>query len=179
MKATSSALFINARYSLFIYIYEPYYFVENAGKCISRTILAEQEDPNRRILVLFTSWGISGALIQDGRILNGRDSLIGEIGHMILDPTDTEQCTCGSFGCLERLVSIARLRKRIAADKPPASSPLATLAPESINLHHLFFASRREGPYARGSLMRLRYLSCVVRASVERNWIQFLYRLAK
>lgn len=127
----------------------PYYFVENAGKSISRTILGEQEDPKKRILVLFTSWGLSGSLIQDGRILNGRDSLIGEIGHMVLDPTDTEQCSCGSNGCLERLVSIARLRKRIAADPPPVSSPLAKLAPESINLHHLFFASRQNDRYAR------------------------------
>lgn len=127
----------------------PYYFVENAGKCISRTILAEQEDPDKRILVLFTSWGLSGSLIQGGRILNGRDSLIGEIGHMMLDPTDTEQCSCGSYGCLERLVSVARLRKRIAADPPPAASPLAKLAPEAINLHHLFFASRQNDHYAR------------------------------
>lgn len=127
----------------------PYYYIENAGKCISQTILHEQADPAKRVLVLFTSWGLSGALIQDGKILSGRDSLIGEVGHMILDPTDTEQCSCGSYGCLERLVSIARLRKRIAMDPPPASSPLSKLAPEAINLNHLFFASRQNDPYAR------------------------------
>ena len=127
----------------------PYYFIENAGKCISRAILAEQEDPDKRILVLFTAWGLSGALIQDGKILSGRDSLIGEVGHMILDPSDTEQCSCGSYGCLERLVSIARLRKRIAMDPPPASSPLSKVAPEAVGLNHLFFASRQADPYAR------------------------------
>lgn len=127
----------------------PYYYVENAGKCISRTILNEQEHPEKRILVLFTAWGLSGALIQDGKILSGRDSLIGEVGHMILDPSDTEQCSCGSYGCLERLVSIARLRKRIAQDPPPSTSPLSKLAPEAINLNHLFFASHQKDPYAR------------------------------
>lgn len=127
----------------------PYYFVENAGKCISRAILEEQEHPDRRILVLFTAWGLSGALIQDGKILSGRDSLIGEVGHMILDPTDTERCSCGSCGCLERLVSISRLRKRIALDPPPATSPLSKVAPEAISLNQLFFASRQEDPYAR------------------------------
>ncbi len=127
----------------------PYYFVENAGKCISRTILAEQERPEKRMLVLFTSWGLSGSLIQDGEILSGRDSLIGEIGHMILDPGDREQCSCGSYGCLERLVSIARLRKRIAMDPPPADSPLSKVPPEAVNLSHLFFASQQEDPYAR------------------------------
>lgn len=127
----------------------PYYFIENAGKCISRTILCEQEDPQKRILVLFTSWGLSGALIQDGKILSGRDSLIGEVGHMILDPSDTERCSCGSCGCMERLVSISRLRKRIAMDPPPVTSPLSKVAPESVGLNHLFFASRQGDPYAR------------------------------
>lgn len=130
-------------------------FVENAGKCISRSILAQQEMQDKRIMVLFTSWGLSGAMIEAGRILNGRDSLIGEIGHMILDPTDTEQCSCGSHGCLERLVSIARLRRRIAADPPPESSPLHKLAPQSISLQHLFFASRQGDEYARGYVMYL------------------------
>ena len=127
----------------------PYFFVENAGKCISRTILDEQADPGKRTLVLFTSWGISGALIQDGRILNGRDSLIGEIGHMILDPADREQCSCGSYGCLERLVSVSRLRQYIADHTPPVSSPLVKLQPESVKLNHLFFASRQGDAYAR------------------------------
>lgn len=127
----------------------PEIFVENAGKCISRSILAEQED-DKRIMVLFTSWGLSGAMIEGGRILNGRDSLIGEIGHMILDPSDSEPCSCGSHGCLERLVSIARLRQRMEAGPPPATSPLHKLAPQSISLQHLFFASRQEDAYARG-----------------------------
>ena len=137
------------RYLKSIFGDAPYYFIENAGKCISRTILREQEDPQKRILVLFTSWGLSGALIQDGKILSGRDSLIGEVGHMILDPSDTEQCSCGSCGCMERLVSISRLRKRIAMDPPPATSPLSKVAPEAIGLNHLFFASRQADPYAR------------------------------
>ena len=127
----------------------PYYFIENAGKSISRTIFHEQEDKNKRTLVIFTSWGISGALIQDGKILTGRDSLIGEIGHMILDPADTEQCSCGSYGCFERLVSIARLRKSIAMNPPPSQSPLAKLAPEAVGLNQLFFASRQGDGYAR------------------------------
>ena len=127
----------------------PYYFIENAGKSISRTILEEQENPEKRILVLFTAWGLSGALIQDGKILSGRDSLIGEVGHMILDPADTELCSCGSYGCLERLVSISRLRKRIAMDPPPSTSPLSKVAPEAVTLNHLFFASHQQDPYAR------------------------------
>lgn len=133
----------------------PFYFVENAGKCIARTILHEQADPMKRMLVLFSSWGLSGALIQNGQILNGRDSLIGEIGHITLDPTDPEPCCCGSHGCLERLVSVARLRKQLMASPPPTESPLSKLAPEGINLRHLFFASQQNDSYARAYVTRL------------------------
>ena len=133
----------------------PYYFVENAGKSISRTIVREQPDLSRRMLVLFSSWGLSGALAEDGKILNGRDSLIGEIGHIMLDPSDTEPCICGGHGCLERLVSVARLRKQIMASPPPAQSPLSKIAPEEISLRHLFFASRQKDLYAREYVTRL------------------------
>ena len=142
-----------------------YYFVENAGKSISRTILRDQADPQQRLLVLFTAWGLSGSLIQDGKILNGRDSLIGEIGHMILDPSDTERCSCGSYGCVERLVSLSRLRRFISQNPPPADSPLAKVSPESINLTHLFFASRQNDPYAQNYV---RYLADCF-ASLLRN----------
>lgn len=125
-----------------------YYFIENAGKCISRTILKEQTHPEKRLLVLFTAWGLSGSLIRDGEILCGRDSLIGEIGHMILDPSDKEQCTCGSYGCVERLVAPSRLRRFISQNPPPSNSPLAKISPESVNLTHLFFASQQNDPYA-------------------------------
>ena len=143
----------------------PYYFVENAGKSVSRAILAEQEHPEKRMLVLFTAWGLSGSLIQDGEILSGRDSLIGEIGHMILDPSDTEQCTCGSYGCVERMVSLARLRRFIAQNPPPQESPLSKVSPGSVNLTHLFFASRQNDPYAQ---RYVRYLADCF-ASLLRN----------
>ena len=142
-----------------------YCFIENAGKCISRSILKEQAQPQKRLLVLFTSWGLSGSLISGGEILGGRDSLIGEIGHMILDPSDTEQCTCGSYGCMEQMVSLSRLRKFISQNPPPADSPLAKLSPGSVSLTHLFFASRQNDPYAQ---QYVRYLADCF-ASLLRN----------
>ena len=143
---------------------KPHYFVENAGKCISRTIVREQGNASGRMLVLFSSWGLSGALAKDGRILNGRDSLIGEIGHMLIDPSDPEVCSCGGRGCLERLVSVARLRKQIIASPPPAESPLSKIAPEEISLRHLFFASRQKDPYARAYVTKLAdYFSILLR----------------
>ena len=128
---------------------KPIFLMENAGKCVSRAALTAVEDPRRRILVLFTAWGLSGALFENGRILNGRDSLIGEIGHMIQDPSDGEVCGCGSRGCVEHLVSEAWMRQRIAKNPPPADSLLAKIPAGELTLRRLFAVSQQEDAYAR------------------------------
>lgn len=127
---------------------KPIILVENAGKCVSRSALDTVENKMQRIVVLFTAWGLSGSLFQDGRILNGRDSLIGEFGHMVLDPSDPEECSCGGHGCVERLVSESRVRKRLTQSPPPADSLLAKKPVGEITLRKLFAASQQNDAYA-------------------------------
>ena len=87
------------------------YYVDNAGKAAGRALLLEHpEYAAHRLLTLFTTWGVSACLIEKGHVLNGRDSLIGEIGHMIISDTDGAQCGCGKRGCLESMVSLQRVR---------------------------------------------------------------------
>ena len=71
-------------------------FLENAGKMTARPFLLEKDLAGKRVLVIFACWGLSSCLIEKGRILGGKNSLIGEIGHMIIDPSDPETCGCGS-----------------------------------------------------------------------------------
>ncbi len=87
------------------------YYIDNAGKAAGRTLLLEHpEYAEKRLLTMFTTWGVSACLIEKGHVLNGRDSLIGEIGHMIISDTDGVVCGCGKRGCLESMVSLARVR---------------------------------------------------------------------
>lgn len=116
--------------------------VENTGKTISRTIMLNPKYISSRTLVLFTSWGISAAFIKNGQIQNGRDSIIGEIGHMTINPFDSEICRCGSHGCLEQQVDIRRIQRKLLLSPPPAQSPLAAIPPEQVKLRDLFDASR-------------------------------------
>lgn len=90
------------------------YYIDNAGKASGRALLLEHpEYAEKRMMTLFTTWGVSACLIERGHVLNGRDSLIGEIGHMIISDTDEVICGCGKRGCLESMVSLARVRRML------------------------------------------------------------------
>ena len=89
-------------------------YIDNAGKAAGRALLLEHpEYETGRVMTLFTTWGVSACLMDKGHVLNGRDSLIGEIGHMIIDSGDDVVCGCGKRGCLESMVSLGRVRRRM------------------------------------------------------------------
>jgi len=92
------------------------YFVGNAGKSTGRAILIDEpECEQRRVMTLFTAWGVSACMIERGHVLNGRDSLIGEIGHMIISDNADMTCACGKRGCLESLISLGHVRDMLRA----------------------------------------------------------------
>jgi len=116
---------------------------ENVSKVVARSLLHEKEIRDRRVLAVFSAWGgVCASFIEHDRILNGRDSLIGEIGHMTLAPDDDERCGCGGYGCFERLVSDARIRRaaaEILARRPDSALGRAPLA--SLTVKDVFAAS--------------------------------------
>lgn len=125
-------------------------FMENAGKMTARPFLLEPELAGKRVLVIFACWGLSSCLIEKNHILSGKNSLIGEIGHMIIDPNDPEQCGCGSHGCFERLVSEGRVHTLLAQKKDAyPDSPLAQLSLKNVTIPTIFRYSANGDPLAR------------------------------
>lgn len=125
-------------------------FLENACKMAARPYLLNASYKDQRLLVLFSTWGLSGCLIENGHILNGGNSLIGEIGHMVIHPSDPEVCGCGSRGCLERLVSIKRLRGLITQELE--NSPHSVFSSKDLSaltMADIFTASAEGDPLAR------------------------------
>lgn len=124
---------------------------ENVGKVCGCAFLHETVGTEFAIATVFSGWGgVVASLMVAGLILNGKDSLIGEIGHMILAPEDGEVCGCGSRGCFERQVSADRLRGmvvRMASDFP--DSPLVKSGLESITVKSVFAASAEGDPLGR------------------------------
>ena len=140
--------------------------VENVGKVCGSAFLHDREVQGKRVMTLFSSWGgVCACLMENGRILNGKDALIGEIGHMILEPADAEVCGCGSHGCFERQVSDDRIRKivRELASRYPDSA-LCRLPADSICVRDVFAASSRQDELAAAIVDRLaRYFAMALR----------------
>lgn len=49
--------------------------------------------------------GVGSGIILDGRMIHGSKGLGGEIGHIIVDPSEKEPCSCGHYGCLNQIAS--------------------------------------------------------------------------
>ncbi|QDV37070.1 ROK family protein [Tautonia plasticadhaerens] len=95
-----------------------------------------------RSLVLFTmGTGIGGGIVEDGRIIEGRNSHGGECGHIIIQMENGRQCGCGGYGHLEAYASATALVKRAieALEQSDESTALrrhlaaGTLTARSIN----------------------------------------------
>ena len=140
--------------------------VENVAKVVGRSILHKPEMERKRMISVFSSWGgVCASFIENDRILNGKDSLIGEIGHMVIAPEDAEECGCGSHGCFERMVSNERLRRNIASTiSVHPESALNALDPKKIVVSDVFAASARGDAYARELTAQLaRYFAMALR----------------
>jgi len=97
------------------------------------------------LMVLRIGKGVGAGLILEGQLLHGHRSAAGEIGHVVVEPRG-EKCACGRVGCLETLLAVPNLKKRLddAGDREKVLRKTgerlgAALAPVvgTLNLHEL------------------------------------------
>ena len=70
---------------------------------------------SKDVILATLGTGVGAGIISGGHIVTGAEGGAGEIGHMTVDYNETEQCSCGKYGCLEQYASatgIVRLAKR-------------------------------------------------------------------
>ena len=74
----------------------------------------------KNLIMVTLGTGVGGGIIVGGKILTGSHGAGGEIGHLRVNPHETESCGCGGKGCLEQYASatgITRLANiRLAKD---------------------------------------------------------------
>lgn len=87
-------------------------FIDNEAKAAGKAELVKDKSLNdKRVLVIYSAEGIAAALIENGNIVYGKNSLVGEIGHLFLESDGDIVCECGLNGCFEHTVSDERLFK--------------------------------------------------------------------
>ncbi len=74
-------------------------------------------------MVLFTlGTGVGGGIIIGDRVLEGRHSHGGEVGHIKIDMSKPRVCGCGRLGCLEAYASATAVVKRTRVKRWPSVS---------------------------------------------------------
>lgn len=119
--------------------------VEQLGKVCGSAYMRHPGTNGKRVATLLACWDdISACLIDHGGIVNGKDDLAGELGHMTIAPEDEEVCICGSRGCFECQVSAARLRRlAVEALERFPDTALRGRLPDDLTIRDIFAASAR------------------------------------
>lgn len=82
------------------------------------------EDYNSMVFVTLGT-GVGGGIVIDGKVLHGVHGAGGEIGHMVINREETENCGCGKQGCVEQYCSatgIVRQAKQFLTNNDMPSS---------------------------------------------------------
>lgn len=87
-----------------IYLYNNSGFVAYAEKELHKNV--------RSLFSVDIGDGVGAGLVLDGVLFTGSHGLAGEFGHMSVD-YNGEQCSCGSRGCIERLINVKAIVKKI------------------------------------------------------------------
>ena len=66
-------------------------------------------------MCIFVGTGIGGAIVRDGKVVQGASGSAGEVGHIVID-ANGRQCGCGGHGHLESYASRTAITKAILGE---------------------------------------------------------------
>lgn len=87
--------------------------VVNDANGMALAVHTFRENDGRSILILTIQRGAGAGLIVGEQLIDGMDFTAGEIGHIVVDPDRETTCLCGRSGCLDSIVAVPALRRRL------------------------------------------------------------------
>ncbi len=76
------------------------------------------------MVMLTLGTGVGSGIIQNGKLITGSFGMAGELGHITVNPDETEICNCGGHGCMEQYASATGVvhvaEKFLAAEDVPS-----------------------------------------------------------
>ncbi|MBR5468478.1 MAG: ROK family protein [Firmicutes bacterium] len=97
--------------------------------------LGENSEKYNSMVFVTIGTGVGGGIVFDGKVLTGFGGAAGEIGHITVNPAESEKCTCGKSGCLEQYSSATAIKKY--ADKLIADGT-ETMLKENFTVKDIF-----------------------------------------
>ena len=88
----------------------------------------------KNFIVITLGTGVGSGIVVNGQLLYGSDGFAGELGHVMVRPSNGRACGCGRKGCLEAYCSatgVSRTAREFLATREDASL-LRELNPEDI-----------------------------------------------
>lgn len=100
--------------------------------------------------------GVGAGVVVRGRLLSGVHGAAGEVGHLCVNPSEEERCSCGKAGCLEQYASATGLVRHaraalLAAGDVASSDRAADVFPDA---RAVLDAVERRDPHARAAFER-------------------------
>lgn len=69
--------------------------------------------PGCDLVMITIGTGIGCGIILDGKLREGAFGSAGEIGHLMVNPSETKVCRCGKKGCLEQYAAAECIRRKV------------------------------------------------------------------
>lgn len=100
------------------------------------------------VVLVTLGTGVGGGIILDGRILTGSSGAAGEIGHILVNPMETDACNCGKRGCLEQYASATGIVKEAKRILSSSSMPSQLRSLDQITAKDIFDYAKKEDAVA-------------------------------
>jgi glucokinase len=94
---------------------------------------------NGNLAMITLGTGLGLGIVWDKRLLQSTRCGIGELGHICINPEESERCNCGRYGCLEQYASATGL-VRIATRHLSENTVASVLRSGSITSKDIFDA---------------------------------------
>lgn len=72
------------------------------------------------VVMLTLGTGVGGGVILNSQIIAGSRGIAGELGHIVVNPDETEVCNCKNRGCLEQYASatgVVKVAKQLISER--------------------------------------------------------------
>lgn len=93
----------------------------------------------KNLVMVTLGTGVGGGVIVGGKMVTGSNGAGGEIGHLCVNPHETDVCGCGRKGCLEQYASATGI-VRIARKKLETETRKTILTQEELSAKSVFDA---------------------------------------